>query len=59
MITLPNYKKMYLILVDEVTNTIDGLKSALEKAEDIYVESDDTAIELAVQNEQNDNPPAD
>ena len=59
MITLPNYKKMYLILVDEVTNTIDGLKSALEKAEDIYVESDDTVIELAVQHEQNDNPPAD
>ena len=55
---MPNYKKMYLILVDEVTNTIDGLKSALDKAEDIFIESDDTAIELAIQHEQNDNPPA-
>jgi hypothetical protein len=54
---MPNYKKMYLTLVDEVTNTIDGLKSALVKVEDIYVESDDAAIELAAQREPDENPP--
>ena len=32
---------MYLTLVDEIVNTIDILTAVLQKAEDIYVESDD------------------
>ena len=38
---MADYKKMYLTLVDEVTKTIDSLTGALQKAEDIYIESDD------------------
>lgn len=45
---MPDYKKMYLTLVDEVTNTIDNLKAALEKAEDIYIDTDETATESSV-----------
>jgi hypothetical protein len=52
---MPDYKKMYLTLVDEVVNTIDGLKIALEKAEEIYIESDDAAIEIATLPEQSEN----
>jgi len=36
---MADYKKMYLTLVDEVTKTIDGLTAALQKAEDIYIDS--------------------
>jgi len=42
---MADYKKMYLTLVDEVTNTIDNLKSALEKAENIYIATDETGNE--------------
>jgi len=36
---MADYKKMYLTLVDEVAKTIDSLTGALQKAEDIYIES--------------------
>lgn len=42
-----DYKKMYFALFDEVAKTIDNLTAALQKAEDIYIESDDAAIEIA------------
>jgi len=38
---MADYKKMYLTLVDEVAKTIDSLTGALQKAEDIYIESDE------------------
>jgi len=44
---MPDYKKMYLTLVDEISNTIDQLKSALEKAEEFYVKDDDKETEKA------------
>ncbi|MCD7946691.1 MAG: hypothetical protein LUG13_00120 [Oscillospiraceae bacterium] len=44
---MPDYKKMYLTLVDEVSNTIDRLTAVLQKAEEIYIESDDTEIQIA------------
>lgn len=40
------YKTMYLVLFDAITNIIDILQKALRKAEDIYIESDDTPITL-------------
>jgi len=38
---MADYKKMYLTLVDEITKTIDNLTGALQKAEDIYIKSDE------------------
>ena len=46
---MPNYKKMYLTLVDEISKSIDNLSAALQKAENIYVESDDTEDEEALE----------
>lgn len=37
---MSNYKKMYIALVDEVDKTIENLKKALNKAEDIYIETE-------------------
>ncbi len=36
---MTNYKKMYLTLIGEVSKTIDCLTTAMQKAEDIYIES--------------------
>ena len=36
---MPDYKKMYLTLADSVSSTIDALKEAMEKAEDIYIDT--------------------
>lgn len=43
---MTDYKKMYMVLVDEVDQTIERLKTALSKAEDIYIDTcDDVANE--------------
>ena len=52
---LPDYKTMYLTLVDEVANTIDNLTAVLQKAEEIYIEGDDTEIEIAKLQERKGN----
>jgi len=36
---MPDYQKMYFTLVDTLSNTVDYLKTALEKAEEIYIET--------------------
>lgn len=52
---MSDYKKMYLTLVDEVANTIDNLKSAMEKAEDIYIETDESSDEPEAADMRTDN----
>ena len=42
---MANYKKMYLTLANKATNIIDSLIIALEKAEGIYIDTDDGAEE--------------
>ena len=42
---LPDYQKMYFSLVDALSNTVDYLKGSLEKAEEIYIETDETEEE--------------
>lgn len=36
---MADYKKMYITLVDEVDKTIERLKIALDKAENIYIDT--------------------
>lgn len=38
---MTDYKKMYMALVDEIDQTIERLKTALSRAEDIYIETCD------------------
>ncbi len=38
---MPNYKKLYFQLFNDVTDAIEGLKQAQIDAEDAYIEDDD------------------
>jgi len=44
---------MYLTLVDEVAKTIDNLTGALQKAEGVYIESDEPPEILLHKNTKN------
>ena len=40
VISLPNYKEMYLTLFNAVTDALELLKQAQQKSEEIYIETD-------------------
>jgi len=41
---MPDYKTMYLTLVDTIDKSIELLQSGLQKAEEIYIDEDDSNI---------------
>jgi hypothetical protein len=43
---MPDYKKMYTTLFNASTDVITILQKAQQDAENLYVEADDTPIEL-------------
>ena len=43
---MPNYKKMYHILFNEISETIERLQMIQQKAEELYINSDDTLLHI-------------
>ena len=39
---MPDYKQMYLTLLDSVEKAIESLKNVEQACEDIYIETDET-----------------
>ncbi|MEM1484253.1 hypothetical protein V6615_05155 [Oscillospiraceae bacterium PP1C4] len=48
---MADYKKMYHILFHETATVIEQLQEAQRKAEEVYIESDDTPLTI-VEDEQ-------
>ena len=44
---MPDYKAMYLTLLDKTVKSIEMLQSALEDAEEIYINSEKTTIDIS------------
>ena len=51
---MPNYKKLYLSLFRDVSKTIEQLQEAQQRAEELYITSDEPDIKLIEKR-----PPAD
>lgn len=49
---MPDYKKMYSILFNQVTDTIEQLKKAQQKTEEMYTDCDDTPLLIATSKEE-------
>lgn len=43
---MPDYKKMYATLFNQVTDVIELLKDAQQKAEEMYIHSDDVPLRI-------------
>ena len=43
---MADYKKMYLNLVDKIDKSIEILKSGLEETEEIYINDEETIINI-------------
>lgn len=48
---MADYKRMYLRLLDEIVYVIDKLKIAVERAENIYIDSGDDADDVGTHDE--------
>lgn len=51
---MPNYKKMYLSLFNDVTDAIEHLKQAQIKAEEIYISSNDAQLTALPDSQQSE-----
>ena len=51
---MPDYKKLYLSLFNDVSKAIDQLEEAQKRAEELYIQSDEPDIKLIEKQ-----PPAD
>jgi hypothetical protein len=49
---MPDYKKMYFYLFNQVTNSIQQLKEAQQEAERIYINSDDISPLVSLENKE-------
>lgn len=43
---MPNYKEMYYMLFNKITKVIEQLKTIQQKTEELYINSDDTPLNL-------------
>ena len=44
---MPDYKAMYLTLLDKTVKSIEMLQTALTDAEEIYINSEETIIDIS------------
>ena len=44
---MPDYKAMYLLLLDKTVKSIEMLQTALTDAEEIYINSEETIIDIS------------
>lgn len=51
---MPNYRNMYYILFNKITNIIDELKEVQQLTEEIYMQSDNKIIKLTISEEDKD-----
>lgn len=47
---MPNYKEMYCLLFNKITNTIDELSQIQQEAEEMYINSDNHNISILSDN---------
>ena len=50
---MPNYKKMYNILFNQMTNAIEQLKDAQKKTEEMYIKSSAVLPKIIISKEKN------
>ena len=43
---MPDYQKMYSTLFNQITNSIEQLKSTQQETEEMYMESSDTPVKM-------------
>lgn len=53
---MPDYKKMYYLLFNEITNTIEQLQIAQQRAEELYMDSEDTPAKIVKTENDTCNP---
>nr|WP_319489148.1 hypothetical protein [uncultured Caproiciproducens sp.] len=48
---MPDYRKMYYYLFNQITNSIQALTEAQQKTEEMYLNSDDVSIHISSDDE--------
>lgn len=45
---MPDYKQMYHILFNKITDIVDGLQAVQQQAEEMYINSEEQIVELSL-----------
>lgn len=53
---MPDYKRMYDFLFNQITDTIEHLEDAQQKTEELYIDCDDTSQIIPVSEKGNHSP---